>query len=245
MLRVADLTLAPHFAHVDFSLRRGEVLGLAGLEGQGQKEILFALFGLFRKGLEGTIDVAGKPLRPRNPRDAIAAGIALIPDDRKTLGGFLGLSIAENIAITMLSALRRGLLLSRRAEADLVDDFIRRLGIKCAGRAVPLGSLSGGNQQKVVVAKWLAREAPVYVFCDPTRGVDAGARGELFAVIRHLAAKGSAVLFYSTDISEFSLLCNRVLVFREGLVSGSLEGPAITEQAILDLSFREAAHDAA
>ncbi len=245
ILHVSGLTLAPHFADIGFDLRRGEVLGLAGLEGQGQKEFLFALFGLFRRGLEGVIEIGGRRLLPRRPRDAIAAGIALIPDDRKTLGGFLGLSIAENIAITVLGSLRRRLLISRRAEADLVDDHIRRLGIKCASRAVPLGSLSGGNQQKVVVAKWLARREPVYVFCDPTRGVDAGARGELFGVIRELAAQGTAVLFYSTDISEFSLLCNRVLVFREGRVAGSLEGASITEQNILDLSFHEAAHEAA
>lgn len=245
ILRVGGLTLVPHFADIGFDLRRGEVLGLAGLEGQGQKEFLFALFGLFRRGLEGIIEVGGRALRPRQPRDAIAAGIALIPDDRKTLGGFLGLNIAENIAITVLGSLRRGLILSRRAEADLVDEYVRRLGIKCSGGAAPLGSLSGGNQQKVVVAKWLARRMPVYVFCDPTRGVDAGARRELFGVIRELAAQGTAVLFYSTDISEFPLLCNRVLVFREGRVSGTLEGAAITEQNILDLSFHEAAHEAA
>lgn len=242
VLDVSGLTLAPHFAQVDFSLRRGEVLGLAGLEGQGQKELLFALFGLFRKGLDGTISVEGKFVRPRQPRHAIASGIALIPDDRKTLGGFLGLSISNNIAITVLGALQRAFVLSRRAEAELADTFIRRLGIKCAGRSVSLGSLSGGNQQKVVVAKWLAREAPIYVFCDPTRGVDAGARSELFAVIRELAADGSAVLFYSTDTSEFPLLCNRVLIFRDGVISGTLAGSEITEQSILDLSFREATH---
>lgn len=245
ILRVSGLSLLPHFADIGFGLCRGEVLGLAGLEGQGQKEFLFALFGLFRRGVEGSIEIGGRQVRPRRPRDAIAAGIALIPDDRKTLGGFLGLSVAENIAITALKSLRQRLLLSRSAEAELVDGYIHRLGIKCAGSSVPLGSLSGGNQQKVVVAKWLARRMPVYIFCDPTRGVDAGARSELFGVIRDLAAQGTAVLFYSTDISEFSLVCNRVLVFREGRISGSLEGASITEQNILDLSFREAAHEAA
>lgn len=244
VLQVADLSLPPHFAHIDFQLRRGEVLGIAGLEGQGQKELLFALFGLFRKGLQGEISVGGKTLRPRHPRDAISAGIALVPDDRKTLGGFLNLSISENITITMLESLRGTFMLDRRAEARLVDSYVRLLRIKCENPALPLGSLSGGNQQKVVVAKWVARRAAVYMFCDPTRGVDAGARGELFEVIRDLAADGRAVLFYSTDLSEFPLLCNRVLVLREGSVSGVLEGPAITEQNILEMSFRDAAHDA-
>ncbi len=245
VLQVDDLTLVPHFADIDFKLRRGEILGFTGLEGQGQKELLFAIFGLFRKGLHGKITVGGDHLLPRHPRESISAGIALIPDDRKTLGGFLNLSISENIAITVLESLRSALIINRRAEADLVDGYIRRLSIKCTSSAVSLGSLSGGNQQKVVVAKWLARKAPVYMFCDPTRGVDAGARTELFAVIRELAASGSAILFYSTDLSEFAQLCNRVLVFRDGRVSGTLDGPEIVEQNILDLSFKEAVHDAA
>ena len=242
VMRVQGLTLHRHFTNVSFELRPGEVLGLAGLEGQGQKDVLFALFGLFRRGLEGTIELAGRRLRPRRPRQSIDAGMAFIPDDRKSLGGFLGLSISENIAITVLDRVSRGLLLNPAAEASLVQGLVGRLGIVCPSTAVPLGSLSGGNQQKVVVAKWLARPMPVYVFCDPTRGVDAGARAELFQVIRELVAAGAGILFYSTDISEFPALCNRVLVFREGHVSGTLSGEAISEQNILDLSFREAQH---
>jgi ribose transport system ATP-binding protein len=245
VLDVERLSLARHFDSVSFTLQPGEVLGLAGLEGQGQKDVLFALFGLFRRGLEGRIAVAGKTIRPRQPRQAIAAGLAFIPDDRKSLGGFLGLSVSANIVIGALDLVRSGPLLSPAAESALVDALVRRLDIRCASPAVPLGSLSGGNQQKVVVAKWLARRAPVYVFCDPTRGVDAGARAGLFAVIRELAAAGSGVLFYSTDISEFPALCDRVLVFREGRIAGELAGAAVTEPAILALSFHEAAREAA
>ena len=245
VLTVENLTLARHFAAVSLALAPGEVLGLAGLEGQGQKEVLFALFGLFRRGLEGRVTLAGRTLRPRRPRQAIAAGLAFIPDDRKSLGGFLGLSVSDNIVITALDLVRNGPLLSPAAESALVEGLVRRLDIRCASPAVPLGSLSGGNQQKVVVAKWLARRASVYVFCDPTRGVDAGARAGLFAVIRELAAAGSGVLFYSTDLAEFPALCDRVLVFREGRIAGTLTGPAITEPAILELSFRDAARDAA
>ncbi len=245
VLAVQGLTLARHFAEVSFKLRPGEVLGLGGLEGQGHKEVLLALFGVFRRGLDGQIELGGARLRPRRPRQAIRAGMAFIPDDRKSLGGFLGLSVSENIAITVLEGLCRFFLLSGAREASLVGGLVRRLGIVAASSRVALGSLSGGNQQKVVVAKWLARRAAVYVFCDPTRGVDAGARAGLFGIIRELAAAGSAVLFYSTDISEFPLLCSRVLVFREGRISGALEGKEVSEQNILDLSFREATREAA
>ena len=245
VLRVQGLSLHRHFVDVDFDLRPGEVVGLAGLEGQGQKDVLFALFGLFRRGVEGRIEIAGRRIHPRRPRQSIDAGMAFIPDDRRSLGGFLGLSVSENIAITVLDQLRRGFLLSPAAETTLVTGLIQRLGIVCPNPAALLGSLSGGNQQKVVAAKWLARPMPVYVFCDPTRGVDAGARAGLFQVIRELVTAGSGVLFYSTDISEFPALCDRVLVFREGRISGTLAGQAVSEQNILDLSFREAQHAAA
>lgn len=245
LLSVEGLHLVPHFAGVGFALQPGEVLGLAGLEGQGQKEVLFALFGLFRRGLEGRVELAGRRLRPRRPRQSIRSGIAFIPDDRKSLGGFLGLSVSHNIAITVLERLCRFFVLSRTREAGLVSGFMHRLDVRAASPRIALGSLSGGNQQKVVVAKWLAREAAVYVFCDPTRGVDAGARESLFNVIRELAAAGKGVLFYSTDISEFPALCSRVLVFREGRIAGTLEGKEISEQSILDLSFREVAREAA
>ena len=245
VLSVHGLTLHRHFAEVDFELRPGEVLGFAGLEGQGQKDVLFALFGLFRRGVEGRVELAGRRLHARRPRQAIDAGMAFIPDDRKSLGGFLGLSVSENIAITVLDRLCRGRVLSPAAEATLVASLVQRLGIVCRNASVPLGSLSGGNQQKVVAAKWLARPVPVYVFCDPTRGVDVGARAGLFQIIRELVAAGSGVLFYSTDISEFPALCDRVLVFREGRIAGTLTGPAVSEQNILDLSFHEAHHAAA
>lgn len=244
LLVVRGLTLAGRFSDVSFTLHRGEVLGLAGLEGQGQKEVLVGLFGLFRHGLKGRVELAGKCLAPRRPRQAIKAGIALIPDDRKNLGGFLGLSISENIVVTVLDRLCRWLLLNPTKEAAIVGPLMHRLGVVAAGPDAPLGSLSGGNQQKVVAAKWLARGADVYIFCDPTRGVDAGARAGLFAIIRELVTAGSGVLFYSTDISEFPSLCSHVLVFHEGRISGTLEGASVTEENILALSFREVARAA-
>ena len=221
------------------------MVGLAGLEGQGQKELLFALFGLYRRGLGGTIRLEGRDVLSHTPRRAIVAAFALIPDDRKAMGGFLGLPVGDNVSIAVLDRLRRALLLDRGRERALVQALVDRLRITCASLASPLGSLSGGNQQKVVAAKWLAHGAEVYLFCDPTRGVDAGARDILYATIRDLAAAGKAILVYSTDLNEFSILCSRVLVLRGGRIAGSLEGAGITEENILALSFRSVERDAA
>jgi len=244
LLEVRDLTLPGRLAGLSLEVRPGEVVGLAGLEGQGQKETLFALFGLFRHGLSGSVMVRGKPAQANRPRQAIAAAFALIPDDRKAMGGFMGLGVGQNISITVLGRLRRLLVIDPERERTLVAGLVERLRIKCGSPEVPLGSLSGGNQQKVVAAKWLAHGADVYLFCDPTRGVDAGAREILYETIHHLAAEGRAILIYSTDMNEFAILCSRVLVFRGGRLSGSLVGAEITEENILGLSFQETVHAA-
>ena len=239
VLRVDNLRLPGRLNGVSFELRAGEVLGLAGLEGQGQKDTLFALFGLYRHGLQGTIAVRGQLIRMSRPLRAIGAGLAFIPDDRKNMGGFLFLSITQNVTVTIASQLRRFLMVNFARERKLVAGLIERLRIKCASAGAPLGSLSGGNQQKVITAKWLALDRDIYLFCDPTRGVDAGARETLYATIRELAAAGKGILLYSTDMVEFPLLCSRVLVFRGGKISGIATGSAIREETILELSFRE------
>jgi len=240
LLQVRGLRLAGRLGGLDLDVRAGEVVGLAGLEGQGQKEALFALFGLFRHGLGGSVTVEGRDVRARTPRQAIASSFALIPDDRKTMGGLLGLGVKQNISLAVLERLCRLFVIDSRRERRLVEDLVGRLQIKCGSIEAPLSSLSGGNQQKVVAAKWLARGARIFLFCDPTRGVDAGAREVLYATIHDLAKSGCAILVYSTDINEFSVLCSRVLVLRGGRISGSLERAAITEENILALSFREA-----
>jgi ribose transport system ATP-binding protein len=244
LLEVRDLTLAGRLAGLSLEVRPGEVVGLAGLEGQGQKETLFALFGLFRRGLGGSVTVRGRDARSSRPRQAIARSFALIPDDRKTMGGFLGLGVGQNISVTVLHRLASLMMLGRSRERSLVSGLIERLAIKCSSPEAPLSSLSGGNQQKVVAAKWLAHGAEVFLFCDPTRGVDAGAREILYRTIHDLAAEGKAVLVYSTDMNEFPILCSRVLVFRGGTLTGSLTGDEITEENILELSFRRAAEAA-
>ena len=245
LLEISDLRLPGRLDRISLTLRPGEVIGLAGLEGHGQKELLFALFGLFRRGLTGSIRLHGRDARSLRPRQAIARGFALIPDDRKAMGGFLGLSVSDNISLTVLDRLKRGLFLNRTRERALVAEQVERLRIKCASPASALGSLSGGNQQKVVAAKWLVHGAEIYLFCDPTRGVDAGAREMLYSTISALAAEGRAVLVYSTDLNEFSILCSRVVVLRGGQIVGQLEQDDITEENILALSFRPPVADAA
>ncbi|MCB8882245.1 sugar ABC transporter ATP-binding protein [Acidisoma cellulosilytica] len=239
ILQVADLRLDGRLNGVSFDLRPGEVLGLAGLEGQGQKDMLFALFGLFRRGLRGDVIIRGQARRASRPLQAIAAGLAFIPDDRKNMGGFMFLPIAHNVTITILNRLRRFLFLDSRQEKAVVSALIRQLAIKCSSADAPLGSLSGGNQQKVIAAKWLAFERDIYLFCDPTRGVDAGARETIYATIRDLAAAGKGIILYSTDMVEFPILCSRVLVFRGGKIAGAVSGAEINEESILALSFRD------
>lgn len=238
VLSVEHLELKRLLHDVSFQLRPGEILGLAGLEGQGQKALLLALFGVYRRGLHGTIKVHGRMLRPRRPRQAIRAGLAFLPDDRKSMGGILPLSVMHNVSITIVDRLCRWFGVDRAREHARVSHFVQALQIRCDSLGAPLHSLSGGNQQKVVTAKWLALEQHVYLFCDPTRGVDVGARQGFYELIRDLARAGKSVIVYSTDNGEFPILCSRVLVFREGTIVGSLSGEEITERNILELSFR-------
>ncbi len=237
LLSVVGLSVMRVLHDIDLSLRPGEVVGLAGLEGHGQKALLMALFGIYRRGVSGTIELQGRRLRLRTPRRAIRGSIAFVPDDRKTMGGILPLSVAENISITIVDRLFRWFRIDPKRERERVRHFIDALKIKCRTSRVPLWSLSGGNQQKVVAAKWLALEQQVYLFCDPTRGVDAGARQSFYELIRSLASAGKGVLVYSSDIGEFRRVCSRVLVLREGRIVGTLQAADISERNIMDLSF--------
>lgn len=239
MIRGLSVTRALH--EVELTLHPGEVVGLAGLEGHGQKALLMALFGIYRRGVSGTIELQGRRLRLQAPRRAIRQGIAFVPDDRKTMGAILPLSVAHNITVTIIGRLCRWLRIDGRRERERVRHYVTTLKIQCRTPRAPLWSLSGGNQQKVVAAKWLVLEQQVYLFCDPTRGVDAGARQSFYELIRSLAHAGKGVLVYSSDIGEFRRVCSRVLVLREGRIVGALRGSDISERNIMDLSFGAAA----
>jgi ribose transport system ATP-binding protein len=219
---------------LSFGVGRGEIVGLGGLDGQGQREVLLALFGVLR-GIEGAIRLDGRPLSLSGPTMASspACGMALVPEDRKTEGLLLPMAIGDNLSLAALRRMARLGVVDQGREIDAVKAMIGRLHIKLGDPADPVGTLSGGNQQKVVIGKWLMTGPRLILLNDPTRGIDVGTKQELYALMRELADAGAAILFYSTDYDELVGCCDRVLILYDGRVVRVLEGSAITEQDIV------------
>ena len=234
VLRVRGVrTAAFPEASVDFEVRSGEVVGIAGLLGSGRSELLRALFGADR-ALAGQIEVGGVPLQRHGPAAAAAAGLVLAPEDRKLQGLVLGMSVRDNLSLPTLH--RRGRFIDRAYERDLCARSIAELGIRTAGGGQVVGSLSGGNQQKVVLGKWLAANPKVLVLDEPTRGVDVGARAEIYARLHELAGAGLAVLFVSSELEEVLSLADRVLVLNHGRIAGELPRARLSEETIMMLA---------
>jgi ribose transport system ATP-binding protein len=219
---------------VSLTAHAGEVVGLGGLDGQGQRELLLALFGVMR-GTTGEILIDGKPTRINSPRAAKADGVgmALIPEDRKTEGLMLPMSVRDNLSFAALGRFSRGGVIDGAAERSAIDDVIKLLAIKTDGVSVPAGSLSGGNQQKVVIAKWLMRRPRIILLNDPTRGIDVGTKQEIYVLLRRLADEGAAIILYSTDYDELIGCCDKVLVLYDGAITRTLTGNEITERALV------------
>jgi ribose transport system ATP-binding protein len=228
LLEVCALSWDDHLRDISFTVHRGEILGLSGLEGQGQGDLLFALFGVY-VGVGGDVSVGGKPLRLGGPRDAMAAGMALVPEDRKTQGLILPLPVNENITLPTLPEVSRHGVISPPEVAAATESMRERLAIRMASPETPVRYLSGGNQQKVSIAKWLLTAAAVYLLYDPTRGIDVGAKQEIYQLMRRLATEGHGILFFSTDLAEIVGLCDRALVMYEGAIARELSGAALTE----------------
>ena len=224
---------------IDLDVRRGEVLGLAGLVGAGRSEVARAVFGIDAM-LEGSLSLDGRALRVRSPCDAISVGLALVPEDRKLAGLILEMSIRENATMATLHRhVRRGLI-DRASERRAAEGAISSLGIRATSSEAKSSSLSGGNQQKVVLSKWLATNPQVVILDEPTRGVDVGAKHEIYQLIRRLAAEGAAVLMVSSDMEEVILQSDRVAVMHEGELAGILTGYDITEEAVMHLAVGQA-----
>jgi ribose transport system ATP-binding protein len=232
VLEVSELA-SGQLRDVSLSLHEGEILGIGGLEGQGQRELFLALFGVQRSS--GEIRVGGKPLRPRSPKDAIRAGvrIALVPEDRKSEGLFLPLSVRENLTLPILDQLGRWGLLRSGLERDRVRDVVERMRIVTRDDAQAVGTLSGGNQQKVLLGRWILADARILLFYDVTRGVDVATKQDIYQLMLDLTAEGRSILYYSSDTAEVARLAHRVLVLREGRVAAELAGPGIDPERIV------------
>jgi ribose transport system ATP-binding protein len=219
---------------ISLKLHAGEVIGLGGLDGQGQRELLLALFGVLR-GTTGELLIDGRPARIHGPSDAKRAGIgmALIPEDRKTEGLMLPMSVGDNLSFAALGQLSRWGVVDRAAERDAVQRMMRLLAVRSDGTAPSAGSLSGGNQQKLVIGKWLMMAPRIILLNDPTRGIDVGTKQEIYQLLRKLAQDGAAILFYSTDYDELIGCCDRVLVMYDGTIRRELAGAEITERALI------------
>jgi ribose transport system ATP-binding protein len=221
----------------DLDLHAGEILGVGGLVGQGQLEFFRALFGDAR--YQGTIRVKGKAVRIRRPTDAIRAGlgIALVPAERKTEGLLLRRSVRENMALASLRTFSRWGVMNGGTERPAVRDMVGRLHIVTSGMRQPAGRLSGGNQQKLVIGKWLLSKSDIFLLYDVTRGVDIGAKEEIYRIVLELANNGAAILYYTTDMEELLRLCHRVAVFHDGFVVRLLAREQLSDTALVSAAF--------
>jgi ABC-type sugar transport system ATPase subunit len=219
---------------VSFALRAGEVLGLAGLVGAGRSEVALALFGL-DPGASGSVSVEGRRVRLRSPRAAMALGIGLVPEDRKRQGLVLGMSALANTTLPTLERLSRFSFIDHTAERALAAEYFGRLRVRAASVDVTTAGLSGGNQQKIVLAKWLAAHCRILLLDEPTRGVDVGAKAEIHALVDALAARGNGVLLISSDLPEVLHLSTRIMVLRDGRVAGELSRAEASQPALMRL----------
>ncbi|MDP7009918.1 MAG: sugar ABC transporter ATP-binding protein [Verrucomicrobiota bacterium] len=220
-LAVNGLSRGNRVRDVSFGIRSGEVLGLTGLVGAGRTETARLIFGADHPA-GGTMELDGKRLKIRSPRDAVAAGICLLTEDRKAQGLVLGQSVRENFGLPNLPSFARLGFIDQKREAKALDVHVDKLRIKLTGPDQSAGTLSGGNQQKVVLAKWLERNAEIIIFDEPTRGIDVGAKYEIYQLINKLAAAGKAILMISSELPEVLGMSDRILVMHEGRVTGEI-----------------------
>jgi rhamnose transport system ATP-binding protein len=232
--RLSNATLGLH--DVSISVRCGEVLGIAGLMGSGRTELAETLFGLSPAD-GGEILIKGEPVRIESPSHAIALGIGYVPEDRRQHGVILDMSIAANTSLASLNAVSRRGLIDRAAERDSAQRHLTRLRIKAPSVATPVSALSGGNQQKVALARWLSIEPGILILDEPTQGVDVGSKSEIHAMIQDLAERGLAIIMISSELPEILGMSDRIAVMHAGTVSGMLSREDATQERILALAL--------
>jgi len=232
VLKVDHLTREGAFTDVSFEVRRGEIVALAGLVGAGRTEVARAIFGIDRWDA-GSVEVDGRRLRAGSPTRAMAAGVGLVPEDRRQQGLVMDFSIERNVALASLDSVQRAGIIRRGAERRFAKDWALRLQLRYSKLTSPVWTLSGGNQQKVVLAKWLARKPAVLIVDEPTRGIDVGTKAEVHRLLSELAAQGVAVLMISSELPEVLGMADRILVLFEGRVTREFARAEATEDVIM------------
>jgi ABC-type sugar transport system ATPase subunit len=234
LLSVKNLASPGKFRDVSFDVRAGEIVGFAGLVGAGRSEIAKAVFGLDNRAA-GTVEMDGRPLPLGNVREAMQRGIALVPEDRKRQGLVLMMGGRENFSLAMLHRFQRMGILDKRSERVRAAEFFDKLRVKTSSLEAPVAAMSGGNQQKVAVAKWLGRNAKLLIVDEPTRGVDVGAKAAIHALIDDLARQGIGIMLISSELPELLNLSTRILVMREGRMVGELPREEVNQDRVLRL----------
>ena len=232
ILQVQHYSHPTEFSDISFSLRRGEILGFYGLVGAGRSEFMQALFGITRPS-SGTLSINGHPISPKCPADAIAHGIVYVPEDRGKQGAITALSIVDNVALPSLQTTSNKGFVRMASEFALAREYTQRLELKAAALDQPVGELSGGNQQKVVIAKWLATQPAVIILDEPTKGIDIGSKAAVHAFMRELASQGLAVIMVSSEIPEIIGMSDRILVMREGRQVAEYEREDVTPETLV------------
>ncbi len=237
-LEIRNLSWEDGLHDISLSVGKGEIVGIGGLDGQGQRELLLALFGVLR-GVSGTVAIDGQIAGIGSPGTAKSEKyrMALIPEDRKSEGLMLPMSVRDNISMASISRLTKGITVDRAAEDKKIAEMVRKLSIKVGDVNDPVATLSGGNQQKVVIAKWLMTDANTVLLNDPTRGIDVGTKQEMYQLLRELADAGTAILYYTTDYDELIGCCDRVYILYDGRIVRELTGADITEHNIVASSL--------
>jgi len=232
---VQGLTRRGEFEDISLDVAPGEVLGIYGLMGSGRSEFLNCLYGLTRAD-QGQASLGGRPLPRGNPAASIKAGLALVTEDRKATGLVMSSSVRFNTSLPALPGLQRAGVVDGAAERVLVGGLLQRLRVKLASPAMPVSGLSGGNQQKVVVAKWLERDTDILIFDEPTRGIDVGAKDEIYTLLENLAKEGKAIIVISSELPEVLRLANRIAVMAHGRIIGTLNNEDATQENIMELA---------
>jgi ABC-type sugar transport system ATPase subunit len=219
---------------ISFQLRRGEIVGIAGLMGAGRTELLECLFGSSPEPPHGKIILDGQEVSFRHPAEALALGVGLVTEDRKRLGLFSQMTVGENITMCMLAEAARAGLINRRRETKMAGDIVSQLDVRTASVHSPITTLSGGNQQKTIIGRWLLTKPKVLLLDDPTRGVDVGAKAELYRLMDRLCRDGLGILVTSSELPELLTVCDRILVLCEGRLTGEFLRAEATEQRIME-----------